>query len=396
MSRRITWSVAAGATFLFALTGCTQQIGGASAAQNAGQGRSLCAIVTEPVSKALEQAGVHSVAPAAGGTTCTWTDSQSGTSVTLTQVADQRPEKDAETTAVPGAGTVTIVGPQEVRFTVDGRQFQLKLDSKGPVDPAVLFRILTAVSTALSGQSGALPAAPAPQQAGSTAPSSGTGASTTRGDSSVTVTDDKGRTVVLRNSSTRVLGGEKIDLDSGQSVPLRTIATVDATKTSTGTSLVITLADGTKVTGPTGSYVTVSGDSDAGKYELPWVNITKVEFQRDHPFVTTPDPKLGPWTAAKVTIAAEDGTSKTVTGPSFRVLGGEEIRLDTGQQVSLQRIAKIETTHPTTGTELQITLANGKQVTGAIGDYIEFTGDAPGGGQIKLMSSEVKTVEVKR
>ena len=311
-------------------------------------------------------------------------------------MAEQAPDKDAETTAVPGAGPVTIVSPQEVRFTVEGRQFQLRLESDGPVDPSVLFRVLTAVSSALAGQGGALPAAPAPQ-AGGTDSTSGTatGTGTTRGDSTVTVTDDKGRTVALRNSSTRVLGGEKIDLETGQSVPLRTIATVNASRTTTGTALDITLVDGSTVTGPTGDYATVSGDSDAGRYELPWLNITKLEFQRDTSFVATPDPKLGPWTGASVTVTSEDGTSKTVTGPSFRVLGGESIRLDTGQEVSLKRIAKIGTSHPSTGTELDITLTNGKQVSGAIGDYIEFTGDAPGGGQFKVLSSEVRTVEVK-
>ena len=67
MSRRITWSVAAGATFLFALTGCTQQISGTSSIPGAGQGGNICAIVTDPVSKALEQAGITSIAPIASG-----------------------------------------------------------------------------------------------------------------------------------------------------------------------------------------------------------------------------------------------------------------------------------------------------------------------------------------
>jgi len=64
--------------------------------------------------------------------------------------------------------------------------------------------------------------------------------------------------------------------------------------------------------------------------------------------------------------------------------------------VSLQRIAKIDASHGSTGTELAITLANGKVVNGSISDYIEFSGDAPGGGAIKVMSSDVHTVEVKR
>jgi hypothetical protein len=401
MSRRITWSVAASATVLFALTGCTQQISGTSAIQNAGRGGNLCSIVTEPVSKALEQAGITSISPnAGGGTTCTWTDSQSGTSVTLAMMAEQLPEKDAAkdtekdagTTAVPGAGSVTIVGPQEVRFTVDGRQFQLKLESDGPVDPSVVFRVLTAVSTALSGQGGALPAAPA----GSAEPSSGTGASTTRGDSSVTVTDDEGRTVALRNSSTRIYGDEQIDLDTGQSVPLRTITTIDAKPTSTGIALDISLVDGKKVTGAVSSAIPVTGDSDAGHYSLDFGNITKVEFQRDLPFVATPDPKVGPWTAASVEVTSEDGTSKTVTAPSFRVYGDEEIGLDTGQQVSLQRIAKVDATHSSTGTDLKITLTNGKQVAGSVSDAIPFTGDVSGGGTFTVDAAKVRTIEVKR
>jgi hypothetical protein len=401
MSRRITWSVAAGATVLFALTGCTQQISGASAIQSAGQGRSLCSIVTEPVSKALEQAGITSVAPnAGGGSTCTWTDSQSGTSVTLAMVAEQLPEKDAakdaETTAVPGAGAVTIVGPKEVRFTVDGRQFQLLVESDGPVDPSVLFRVLTAVSSALAGQGAALPAAPAQQAGDSEAPAGkGAGASTAVGDSTITVTDDKDRSVALRNSSGRVLGDEEIGLDNGQSVPLRTIATIGAKQTSTGTALDITLVDGNKVSGAISNALTFTGDSDAGYYSLYFKNITKVQFQRDLPFVATPDPKVGPWTAATVRVTAEDGTSHTVSATSFRALGDEQIGLDTGLQVPLQRIAKVEATHGSTGTDLEITLTNGKQVSGSISDAIEFSGDAPGGAPFKVYAEKVRTIDIK-
>jgi hypothetical protein len=397
MSRRITWSVAAGATVLFALTGCTQQISGASAVQSAGQGRSLCSIVTEPVSQALEQAGITSVAPnAGGGSTCTWTDSQSGTSVTLAMVAEQLPEKDAETTAVPGAGPVTIVGPKEVRFTVDGRQFQLLIESDGPVDPSVLFRVLTAVSSALAGQSAALPAAPAQQAGNSEAPAgTGAGASTAVGDSTITVTDDKDRSVALRNSSGRVLGDEEIGLDNGQSVPLRTIAAIAAKQTSTGTALDITLVDGNKASGVISEALTFTGDSDAGYYSLYFKHITKVQFQRDLPFVTTPDPKVGPWTAATVTVTAEDGKSNTVSATSFRALGDEEIGLDTGLQVPLQRIAKVEATHGSTGTDLEITLTNGKQVSGSISDAIEFSGDAPGGAPFKVYAEKVRTIDIK-
>ena len=395
MSRRITWSVAAGATVLFALTGCTQQISGASAIQSAGQGRSLCSIVTEPVSQALEQAGITSAAPnAGGGSTCTWTDSQSGTSVTLAMVAEQLPEKDAETTAVPGAGPVTIVGPKEVRFTVDGRQYQLLIESDGPVDPSVLFRVLTAVSSALAGQSAALPAAPA-QQAGNSETPAGTGASTAVGDSTITVTDDKDRTVALRNSSGRVLGDEEIGLDNGQSVPLRTIAAIVAKQTSTGTALDITLVDGNKASGAISKALTFTGDSDAGYYSLYFEHITKVQFQRDLPFVTTPDPKVGPWTAASVTVTSEDGTSNTVSATSFRALGDEEIGLDTGLQVPLQRIAKVEATHGSTGTDLVITLTNGKQVSGSISDAIEFSGDAPGGAPFKVYAEKVRAIDIK-
>jgi len=397
MSRRITWSVAASATILFALTGCTQQISGASSIQSAGQGGNLCAIVTEPVSQALEQAGISSVAPTAGGgTTCTWTDSQSGTSVTLAMVAEQLPAKDAETTAVPGAGSVTIVSPEEVRFAVDGRQFQLLLESDGPADPAVLFRVLTAVSSALAGQSAALPAAPAPQAGNTGSPAgAGPGASTALGDSTVTVTDDKGRPVQLRNSSTRVLGDEEIGLDNGQSVPLRTIATIDAKQTSTGTTLAITLVDGKKVSGAISSALTFTGDSDAGYYSLYFENIAKVQYQRDLPFVATPDPKVGPWTAASVTVTSADGTSQTVTATSFRALGDEAISLDTGQQVALQRIAKVEATQLSTGTDLKITLTNGKKVAGSISGAIEFSGDAPGGAPFKVYASKVRTIEIK-
>jgi hypothetical protein len=397
MSRRITWSVAAGATVLFALTGCTQQISGASAIQSAGKGGDLCTIVTEPVSQALEQAGISSIAPTAGGgSVCTWTDSQSGTSVTLAMVAEQLPEKDAETTAVPGAGPVTIVGPKEVRFTVDGRQYQLLLESDGPVDPSVLFRVLTAVSSALAGQSAALPAAPAQQAGDSEAPAgNGAGASTAVGDSTITVTDDKDRSVALRNSSGRVLGDEEIGLDNGQSVPLRTIATIGAKQTSTGTALDITLVDGNKVSGAISSALTFTGDSDAGYYSLYFKNITKVQFQRDLPFVATPDPKVGPWTAASIKVTSEDGTSNTVSATSFRVLGDEEIGLDTGQQVPLQRIAKVEATHGSTGTDLEITLTNGKQVSGSISDAIEFSGDAPGGAPFKVYAEKVRTIDIK-
>ena len=397
MSRRITWSVAAGATVLFALTGCTQQISGASSIQSAGQGGSLCSIVTEPVSQALEQAGITSIAPTAGGgSTCTWTDSQSGTSVTLAMVAEQLPEKDAETTAVPGAGAVTIVGPKEVRFTIDGRQYQLLIESDGPVDPSVLFRVLTAVSSALAGQSAALPAAPAQQAGNSGAPAgTGTGASTAVGDSTITVTDDKDRSVALRNSSGRVLGDEEIGLDNGQSVPLRTIASIAAKQTSTGTALDISLVDGNKVSGVISEALTFTGDSDAGYYSLYFKHITAVQFQRDLPFVATPDPKVGPWTAAKVTVTSEDGTSNTVSATSFRALGDEEIGLDTGLQVPLQRIAKVEATHGSTGTDLVITLTNGKQVSGSISDAIQFSGDAPGGAPFKVYAEKVRTIDIK-
>jgi hypothetical protein len=379
MTRRIALVVAAGATALFSLSGCATQ-GLPAAVQPATASSDLCSVLPQSVGQALEQAGVSAGAPASRDNACVWTDKQSGTTVSLSEVKGG--EKDqAPTTAVPGAGPVSIVSPQEVRFTAGGKVYDITIDSTGTLDPTVLVRVVGAMAPALGSPGAAASAAPAPA-----------GSSTEQGETTVTVTDDKGRTTDLQASTFRVMAGERFDLDSGQTVPLSTVTKVTAAHSSTGTAITLTLADGREVTGGQDNYVTFSGDSDFGKFEMRMMHLKSLEFRKDTPFVATPDPQLGPWDAATIAITKGDGSTATVPASSLRVVGSDYITLENGQDVPLQRIAGITAKHNSVGTMLKITMLNGTSVSGSVDDHVDFTAD----GTPDFIARNLTSMTVKR
>lgn len=146
MSRRISLGVAAaGATLLFALTGCAAQQqapttptgstsdtatgdsagGGGSAGGPAG----VCAVLAAPVTAALIQNGITAT-PVSDGSSdgCRWEDQASNTTVTLKVGAGDAPS-GTDTVDVPGLGKVTVVGPGELAFSAAGATYDLTVES---------------------------------------------------------------------------------------------------------------------------------------------------------------------------------------------------------------------------------------------------------------------------
>jgi hypothetical protein len=396
MSRKLAWGVAAGATLLFALTGCSQpvQAGPAGAANP----NDVCGVLAAPVTATLVQNGITAT-PVTGsaGSACRWQDQGSSTTVTLTTLSAPLAAKDGQELTVPGAGTVSVVAPGEVSFELGGRAWDLKVESPKPGDAntKTATDLVTTVGGAIGGLGGQ---APATRAAASGQKDGAPAAGTEQKDATVTVTDTGGRTTDLRLATVHVATPDGIDLGNGQTVPLDKVTKVEFSDGGdvSNTAVKVTLTDGSTQTGKVFVDLAVDGDSDFGAFRQLVSRLKSVEFRRDTPFTATPDPQLAPWETSTITVTDTTGKVSTVKAPSLRVIADPGVTLDNGQSVLFQRISRIDATRASDDVmALDVTLANGKKVSGGIDAHVQVEGDTDGG-HLAITSDQLKSIVIGR
>ncbi len=395
MSRKLAWGVAAGATLLFALTGCSQPVQGAQ--PGAANPNDVCGLLAAPVTATLVQNGITAT-PVTGsaGSACRWQDQGSSTTVTLTTLSAPLAAKDGQKLTVPGAGTVSVVAPGEVSFELGGRAWDLKVESPktGSENTRTATDLVTTVGGAIGGTGGQATA-----QAGASGQKDGApAAGTEQKDATVTVTDAGGRTTELRLSTVHVATPDGIDLGNGQTVPLDKVRKAEFSDGGdvSNVAVKVTLTDGSTQTGKVFDYLAVDGDSDFGAFRQLVSKLKSVEFRRDTPFTATPDPQLAPWETSTIAVTDTTGKVSTVKAPSLRVIADPGVTLDNGQSVLFQRISRIDATRSSDDVmALDITLANGKKVSGGINAHVQVEGDTDGG-HLAITSDQLKSIVIGR
>jgi hypothetical protein len=393
MSRTISWGVAAGATLLISLTACAQPASGNAIA--AGGPENVCSLVGTQVSAQLLQAGITATPTNNGSSSgCTWQDQASATTVTLTTGnVGGKDGQAVETTTVPGAGTVQIVGPGEVTFTAANRPWDLKVDSKNSdqVDTKTATALVVTISQTLGGGGATAGATAAPTGAASSAVNTAT-------ESTTTVTDINDRTFDLRTStiSTGQGSADALDLGNGQTVPMKTIARIVFSDAGRGdTFMDITTIDGKQAHGGAFGNHVIQGESDFGPFSQEVKSLKTVEFHRDVAFVATPDPTtLTPFDSAIATVVQTSGEKSAVKAPTL-TFSGDGITLENGLTVQFRRIATVESVPVTDGQKLTITLVNGTTVAGTVNKDLTFTGDADTG-PLAATAGAVQSITINR